>query len=1057
MRLFSANRFAFAAGVLWIAALLTGTANAVPVRPAPRVVRAIGHDTSKPVRDYAPAGISSSAEGEVEDAVEPDRSEAEVKPETPRSARLASQPPQNDPVLQNGFSHAASLSSLQPTLGLSFDGVASKGWAVSDTNVAVGATQVVQWVNTQYAVYNKTTGALQYGPVNGNTLWSNFGGSCQSTNNGDPVVQYDKAAGRWVMTQHAVPIGGPFYLCVAVSTTSDATGSYNRYAFELTSGFPDYPKLGVWSDGYYMSINQLQGGTVIATACALDRNAMLTGAAAAAVCFQPSSSYINLLPSDLDGSVAPPAGSPNYFMNFGPNALNIWQFHADFQNPGNSTFTGPVNIPVAAFTAACSGGACVPQLNTTQQIDSLADRLMYRLAYRHFSDGHEALVVTHSVGSPSGVRWYEIRSPGTGPVVYQSGTFSPDSNWRWMGSAAMDQAGDIAIGYSLSSGTMRPSVAYTGRLASDPLGTMEPEVIALTGGGSETTGNYRWGDYTSLSLDPIDDCTFWYSNQYYKTDGVKTWSTRILSFKYPTCTAPSVTLSTGSVGFGTQQVGTTSSPQAVVLTNGMTTSLSVSAVTASRDFSQTNNCGTVPAGGTCTVNVSFSPSASGSRSGTLTVTDNAGNSPQTASLSGTGTNLSLIVSPGALSFGNQVVNTTSAGQNLTVTNSGAANVTVNSVTASGNFGETDSCAGVVLAPAASCSITVTFTPTVIASISGAITINDTGIGSPHVAALSGNALVPVTLTTVTFGFTTVGTTSPSQNMVLTNNQSSSMNPAISVSGDYGLVTAASNPCGATLAPNSTCNLAVTFSPTYTGTIKGAVTVAYTGAGSPAVGALSGSGSGGGTVPLSFSPASANFGNVVLNTTSASKTVSIKNVSGSTITFTGVSASGQYTVSNTGNGSCNGTLAPNAKCTVTVTFTPAVFGSITGGLTVTLTGASVGTQIVNLSGTGVLAVTLSPASLGFGTVAVGTTSAVQVITISNNQTTAVPITSVAASGQYLSVTGGSLPCGASVPANSTCTLGVQFNPATTGAVSGAFTFTYNAGSSPQEVALSGTGQ
>src|SRR5689334_2131641 len=190
------------------------------------------------------------------------------------------------------------------------------------------------------------------------------------------------------MTQFAVS-STPYTQCIAVSTTSDATGTYNRYAFSYGTQFIDYPKLGVWPDGYYISYNIFNNGQTFAGSkvCAFDRTKMLTGATGVTQqCFQLSNSFGGLLPSDLDGTTAPPAGEPNFFMNFGANSLNLWKFHADFANAANTTFTGPTNIPVAAFNAACSGGgACIPQPSTNNKLDSLADRLMYRLAYRNFT------------------------------------------------------------------------------------------------------------------------------------------------------------------------------------------------------------------------------------------------------------------------------------------------------------------------------------------------------------------------------------------------------------------------------------------------------------------------------------------------------------------------------------------------------------------------------------------------------------------------------------------------------------------------------------------------
>lgn len=441
---------------------------------------------------------------------------------------------------------------IATTAGLNFAGVGNGDYnfapnaAPPDTNGAVGATQYVQWVNESFAVFNKTTGVIAPGfPKAGNTPWTGFGGGCEANNDGDPIVQYDKAAARWILTQFSVSTT-PYLQCVAVSTTSDATGTYNRYAFSYgTTQFPDYPKLGVWPDGYYMTFNIFNNGQTWAGAklCAYDRTAMLAGAAATQQCFQLSTSYGGVLPSDLDGTIAPPAGSPNYMLNFGTNSLNLWKFHADFATPANTSLTGPNNIPVAAFTEACGGGTCVPQPGTSTKLDSLGDRLMYRLAYRHFADGHESLVVNQSVkvsgtkrSEVDGVRWYELRNVSSSPTVYQLGTFAPnDGVSRWMGSIAMDKVGNIALGYSASSSSVSPSIRFTGRVPSDAPGTMESENIVQVGGGSQNGNLHRWGDYSAMSVDPNDDCTFWFTSEYEKTTGSFNWSTRITSFKFPGC------------------------------------------------------------------------------------------------------------------------------------------------------------------------------------------------------------------------------------------------------------------------------------------------------------------------------------------------------------------------------------------------------------------------------------------------------------------------------------------------------------------------------------------
>src|SRR4030088_3126511 len=230
---------------------------------------------------------------------------------------------QEDPVIQT-----VTVPPPTPPVSQSFEGLGNGQYGFSvtgappDTNGTVGATQYVQWVNTSFAIFNKSNGALISGPTAGNTLWSGFGGGCQTNNDGDPVALYDKAAQRWVFSQFSVTTT-PYLQCIAVSTTSDATGTFNRYSFQY-GNFDDYPKMGVWSDGYYETFNMFNGNTFVgADACAYDRTAMLAGSAATQVCFQQGTSVGGLLPSDIDGTTAPPAGSPNYMLYFGTNNLNL--------------------------------------------------------------------------------------------------------------------------------------------------------------------------------------------------------------------------------------------------------------------------------------------------------------------------------------------------------------------------------------------------------------------------------------------------------------------------------------------------------------------------------------------------------------------------------------------------------------------------------------------------------------------------------------------------------------------------------------------------------------
>jgi hypothetical protein len=452
-----------------------------------------------------------------------------------------------DPVLQTATPAPAVTQGLAQWEGL---GAGYPGFSVTavppDPNMAVGPNHIVQWVNNAFVVFNKSAGQVQ-APIADSTFWGVLSTCYQGGGYSDPIVQYDRAADRWLVGEVALPalapIFGQYAECFAVSTTGDPTGTYYMWAYGFGSTIDDYPKIGVWPDGYYVTWNMFQNSNTFngARACSFDRNAMLSGASAPArVCFQLSSSYASLLPGDLDGANPPPAGSPDFFMNIdtGSGALNLWKFHVDFTTPSNSTFTGPVSISgVAPFNAPClTTQSCVPQPGTTMGLDALGDRLMYRLAYRNFGD-HESLVANHTVtaaGGNTGVRWYEIRNPSGTPTLYQQGSFAPDSDYRWMASIAMDQAGNIGLGYSVASSATYPSIRYTGWQVGDTPGTLEAETALVAGGGSQT-GYDRWGDYSAMRIDPSDDCTFWYTQEYQATTQSADWNTRIGSFRFPSC------------------------------------------------------------------------------------------------------------------------------------------------------------------------------------------------------------------------------------------------------------------------------------------------------------------------------------------------------------------------------------------------------------------------------------------------------------------------------------------------------------------------------------------
>jgi hypothetical protein len=364
---------------------------------------------------------------------------------------------------------------------------------------------------------------------------------------------------------------------------------------------------------------------------------------------------------------------------------------------------------------------------------------------------------------------------------------------------------------------------------------------------------------------------------------------------------------------------------------------------------------------------------------------------------------------------------------------------------------------VTLTPGQTCTITVSFTPVVTGAVAGTITINDSSSGSPQIVTLTGNGLVAVTMSAnIAFPATEVGTSSKSETMTLTNNQSQALSFTFATSGDYSAVGSGATPCNGTLAAKAKCSFAVTFTPGYAGQIKGALTVTHNAAGSPASGGLSGTGQGGSAVPLTFTPSNLNFGNVVIGG-SSTKSVTIKNITTQTVTISSVTGSSYYLVNPSGTSPCGGAVLAGKTCTLTVTYKPLVVGSNLGGVTVIDDYAAVGSQVQNASATAILPVTVSPATLSFGTVSVGSTSPVQLVTVTNYLTTAVPISSVVASGDFIYTSGGGVPCGANIPANSICTLGVEFSPSNAGAVSGDLTVIDSSLSSPQVVSLSGTGQ
>ncbi|MCL4870954.1 MAG: DUF11 domain-containing protein [Anaerolineae bacterium] len=449
---------------------------------------------------------------------------------------LPTDPNWRDPLIQNPLSNPA----LTPPLLFDFEGMPRTigGATPPDVIGAVGLNHYVQMVNaTWFAIYNKSGGVVQP-PTRLNTLWAGQTNGCQSSNSGDPVVTYDWQEDRWIMAQ----FGTGNSICVAVSTSGNPAGTYHTYRFAF-SGFPDYFKIGVWPDAYYVGANQ-SGQNVHA----LQKSAMLTGAPATVISFaQPDVNVHSvLLPSTLEGHTPPPAGAPNVFHRFidgdlfgGVDRIELFNFQVNWANPGSSTWTGPIQLPSAPFASLCNFSfSCIRQPGTAQRIDSITEWPMWRFQYRNFGT-HETLVNNHAVNvgaDQSGIRWFELRKVGAGPwTIHQESTFAPDGESRWMASIAMDGSGNIALGYSVSSTTVFPGLRYTIRLANDPINTLQTEAILINGGGSQT-GLNRWGDYSALTVDPADDCTFWYTGEYYAVTAANNWQTRIGVFRIPQCT-----------------------------------------------------------------------------------------------------------------------------------------------------------------------------------------------------------------------------------------------------------------------------------------------------------------------------------------------------------------------------------------------------------------------------------------------------------------------------------------------------------------------------------------
>jgi hypothetical protein len=779
----------------------------------------------------------------------------------------------------------------------SFDGIAasqvSKPEYDVDPNGAVGTKQFMQYVNLYYQAYDKVTFAPVWSsPQPVSTPFTKTGLNACGAISGDGMIIFDRLASRWVLAGHTGSENNYLY-CVAISNTDDLTSSSLAwYTYEIALDpilgtnaegnvyFPDWPKIATWDDAYYVTIdlndinsNYAEVGVV---ACALDRtNMLINGTPNPPQCFSETSPLSNgiylahsLIPADVDGTTAPPTGRDEYMVSIQnppidnvtttSSTFNLWDFHVDWTNPSLSTFTQTA-VSVAPYTPGCYEvhspvqTVCVPEPSTSttkNYIDSVGDRFMPRFTYRNFGS-YESFLFSHDVqvasNQQTGIRWYEMRGPGT-PFVYQDGTVNPDSTtYRFIPSIAEDSSGNAAAGYSVSSSATHPGLSASWWNLINPTAPIE---FPLYAGIADQENTWHWGSYDSMTVDPVDGCTFWYVNEYYPVNQTGTeinWHTRIANFKLPGCGGVSVSPTT--LTFAAQAVGTTSAPQVVTLTNNQTTALTISSIgftgADSGDFAQTNNCGTsVNAGSTCTINVTFDPAASGARTATLNVTDNAGNSPQTVSLSGTGI-VPVTLSATSLSFGTVLVGASATAHPVTLTNNQTVSLTNINISVSGAaFSQVNTC-GTSIGPGAQCSITVTFTPKASGAQTGTVTIADSASNSPQTISLKGSGELPVTLTpaTLAFGTQTVGTTSAPKTETVANNQKVTLDiTSITITGnDAGDFTQTGTTCGSTLSAGAKCTITLTFTPAANGARTATLKLTDNATTSPQTAKLSGTG------------------------------------------------------------------------------------------------------------------------------------------------------------------------------------------------------------------------
>jgi len=512
---------------LFIAVVVAFSVQAQDMKIHPvRVAKAVYYDVSPPLRDMPLIEPRQHEWSWNDDVIENPSIEREMVSEEVK-ARFDTVV---DRVVQKNMGSRSARGPIR-----SFDGVKNvNGVYPPDTDGDVGPDHYFQMINLSFAIFDKQGNKL-LGPSDNSTLWAGFPGPWTGTNDGDPVLLYDHLADRWIATQFAIYTSdGTFWELVAVSQTGDPLGNYYRYAFEFPD-FNDYPKVSVWPDAYYATFNMF-GENVNASVAAFEREKMINGDPDARMVYFDMPEAWSMMPADLDGP-PPPAGTPGYFAfidTWNTQSLDIYALQVDWDNPDNSTMTLTDVLPVDPFDPDVNN---IPQPGTGTKLDPISDRLMNRLQYRNFGD-HESMVVNHTVrvGNHAGIRWYEMRKDTGDWYLYQQSTYSPDETNRWMGSIAMNANGEIALGYSVSSSSLYPSVRYTGRSPDAPLGEMNYQEMELVAGTSSQSGINRWGDYSYMSVDPVDDTTFWYTQEYMSGG----WKTRIGEFNFAPVLPPEI-------------------------------------------------------------------------------------------------------------------------------------------------------------------------------------------------------------------------------------------------------------------------------------------------------------------------------------------------------------------------------------------------------------------------------------------------------------------------------------------------------------------------------------